>query len=133
LCGSGFLLVSTGGGGASEALLGHESRYWSRVADRFDVTLTPATRQRLVATQQAVELRRELVELNRDAYLPDLAGSVNNLAIGLAEVGRRAEGLTRALEASAYYHDLAEAEPDVFRSAAERADNLVTALRKNES
>ena len=30
-------------------------------------------------TQEAVDLRRELVALNRDAYLPDLAGSVNNL------------------------------------------------------
>jgi hypothetical protein len=37
-----------------------------------------------------------LVALNRDAYLPDLAMSVNNLANGLAEVGRRAEALTAA-------------------------------------
>ncbi|MGH3847273.1 MAG: hypothetical protein ACRDS0_38520, partial [Pseudonocardiaceae bacterium] len=31
-------------------LLAHESRYWSRVADRFGITLTPATRLCLVAT-----------------------------------------------------------------------------------
>ena len=35
----------------------------------------------LAAAQEAVDLRRELVGLNRDAYLPDLAVSVNNLAV----------------------------------------------------
>ena len=35
---------------AQEVLLAHEYRYWSRVADRFGITLTPATRGCLVAT-----------------------------------------------------------------------------------
>lgn len=35
---------------AREVLLDHESRYWTRVADRFGITLTPATRRCLVAT-----------------------------------------------------------------------------------
>ena len=41
----------------------------------------------LTATQEAVDLHRELAAHNRDAYLPDLAMSVNNLAIQLAEAG----------------------------------------------
>jgi hypothetical protein len=41
-----------------------------------------------------------LVGLNRDAYLPDLAMSVNNLAIDLAEAGCRQEALEAAQEAA---------------------------------
>jgi len=37
-------------GWPQQVLLAHESRYWSRVADRFGITLTPATRRCLVAT-----------------------------------------------------------------------------------
>ncbi len=51
------------------------------------------------ANAEAVDLYRELTALNRDAYLPDLAGSVNNLAVYLAEAGRRTEGLAAAQEA----------------------------------
>ena len=35
----------------------------------------------LAAAQEAVDLRRELAAGHRDAYLPDLAASVNNLAV----------------------------------------------------
>ncbi|MDT7653222.1 MAG: hypothetical protein QOI36_4628, partial [Pseudonocardiales bacterium] len=42
--------VATGGGGPRDVLLAHEGRYWSRVADRFGITLTPALRRCLVAT-----------------------------------------------------------------------------------
>jgi len=41
-------------------------------------------------------LHRAAAESDRDADLPALAASVNNLAIRLAEAGRRAEGLTAA-------------------------------------
>ncbi|MGH3855707.1 MAG: hypothetical protein ACRDR6_19910, partial [Pseudonocardiaceae bacterium] len=85
----------------------------------------------LAAAQEAVQLDRELVELNRDAYLPDLAMSVHNLANRLAEAGRRAEALAAAQEASTYYHDLARTDHDVFGPAAEQADDLVTALSKD--
>ena len=50
-------------------------------------------------TSEAVELYRELVALNRDAYLPDLAAAVKDLAIHLGEAGSRAEGLSAAQEA----------------------------------
>jgi hypothetical protein len=44
----------------------------------------------LSTAHEAANLYRELVTLNRDAYLPDLAASVNNLANRLAEVFQRA-------------------------------------------
>jgi hypothetical protein len=45
----------------------------------------------LEPAQQAVTIRRALAEANPDAYLPDLAASLNNLANRLAEVGRAHE------------------------------------------
>ena len=45
----------------------------------------------LEQAQRAVTLREELVALNRAAYLPDLATSVNNLAADLGEEGREAD------------------------------------------
>lgn len=86
----------------------------------------------LTAAQQAVTLYRELAGLNRDAYLPNLATSVNNLANRLAEAGRYEQALILAREAAAHYHDLARTNPDVFGSAAEHADRLVTALVENQ-
>jgi len=76
---------------------------------------------------------RELVELNRDAYLPNLAGSVNNLAIRLGEAGRREQALALATEASESHHELARANPEVSGPDAEQAESLVTALVENES
>lgn len=92
--------------------------------------------QRLAAipvTQWAVELYRELVELNRDAYLPDLAMSVNTLAIRLAEAGRRAEALTAAQQAAELYRELARAEPELFAALASQAEDLVVALDEKAS
>ncbi|MDQ2709438.1 MAG: tetratricopeptide repeat protein, partial [Actinomycetota bacterium] len=68
----------------------------------------------LTAAQEAVDLRRELLESNRDAYLPNLAMSVNNLAIRLGEAGRRAEGLTAAQEAVDLYRELVESNRDAY-------------------
>ena len=68
----------------------------------------------LTAAQEAVDLRRELVALNRDAYLPDLAISVNNLAIRLGEAGRRAEGLAAAQEAVDLYRELVALNRDAY-------------------
>ncbi len=82
----------------------------------------------LAAAQEAVELYRELVELNRDAYLPDLAASVNNLALRLAEAGRRAEGLAAAQEAETFYRELAASEPDIFAADLAAARELVSEL-----
>ena len=87
----------------------------------------------MAAAQEAVDLRRELAESNRDAYLPNLAGSVNNLAIQLAEAGRRAEGLAAAQEAVELYHELADVSPDVFGPEVDQARGLVAALGEDTS
>ena len=63
----------------------------------------------LVLDDQLVALNRELVQGNRAAYLPNLAMSVNNLAIRLAEAGRRAEGLAAAQEAADLRRELSKA------------------------
>lgn len=54
--------------------------------------------------------------------------SVHNLAIHLGEAGRRAEGLTAAQEAVEIYRELAQAEPELYGSAADRAAELVASL-----
>ena len=82
----------------------------------------------LEVAQEAVTLYRELVGLNRDAYLPNLATSVNNLATQLAGVGRRAEGLEAAQEAVTLYRELSEHMPEMYGPAAERAYLLLSLL-----
>ncbi|MFC8850687.1 tetratricopeptide repeat protein, partial [Micromonospora sp. NPDC057141] len=48
------------------------------------------------------------------AYLPELAGSLNNLGLRLSELGRREEALPPAEEAAAIYRRLAEAIPGAY-------------------
>ena len=63
---------------------------------------------------EAVAIRRQLAEASPAAYLPDLAGSLNNLANRLGESGRREEALETAGEAVALYRQLAEASPAAY-------------------
>ena len=64
----------------------------------------------------------------RDAYLPALATSVNNLAIQLRDAGQREQAFVLEREASAHYHELAATNPEVFGPAAEQVDAVVAAL-----
>ena len=73
------------------------------------------------------------IESNRDAYLPDLAMSVNNLANRLAESGRRAEGLTAAQEATQLYRELVAENPAIFGPRAEQAGALAASLSEDTS
>ena len=75
---------------------------------------SPAWNAALTVSQEAVDLRRELAAVNRDAYLPDLAGSVNNHAVRLAEVGRRGEAVTVSEEAVDLYRELAAVNRDAY-------------------
>ena len=50
-----------------------------------------------------------------DAFRPDLAASLNNLAARLAGLGRREEALAAIQEAIDLYRELAAARPDAFR------------------
>ncbi|MCK9879181.1 tetratricopeptide repeat protein, partial [Frankia sp. Ag45/Mut15] len=68
----------------------------------------------LAPAQEAVNLYQRLAADSPDAYLPDLAASLNNLATFLSEVGRRAEALTPAQEAVNLRRQLAADSPDAY-------------------
>ncbi|XVQ89275.1 hypothetical protein ACQP2K_18220 [Microbispora siamensis] len=53
-------------------------------------------------------------DLNRDAYLPDLAGSLHNYAVLLAGIGRRAEAVPVSEEAVRLRRELAELNRDAY-------------------
>ncbi|WP_127504040.1 hypothetical protein [Actinoplanes solisilvae] len=71
----------------------------------------------LAASLEAVDLHRELVALNRDAYLPNLAASVNNHANRLAEAGRGTEALATSLEAVSLRRELFRLNRDAYQPA----------------
>jgi tetratricopeptide (TPR) repeat protein len=68
----------------------------------------------LKAAQGALDIYRELVKDRPDAFLPDLAGSLNNLGNTLSELGRREEALQTAQKALDIYRRLAKDRPDAF-------------------
>ena len=68
----------------------------------------------LQVAQEAVEIRRRLAAQHPEAFLPDLASSLHNLANRLYEVGRRAEALQANQEAVGLYRRLAEENPPAF-------------------
>ncbi|WP_456047181.1 tetratricopeptide repeat protein, partial [Actinomyces sp.] len=68
----------------------------------------------LAAAREAVRLRRALAEVSPQAYTPDLAGSLNNLANILSAVGEQHEALAAAREAVELYRGLAEASPQAY-------------------
>ncbi|MFY1585413.1 tetratricopeptide repeat protein [Micromonospora sp. WMMD734] len=68
----------------------------------------------LAAAEEAVRIYRRLAEANPDAYLPNLATSLNNLGVRLSQLGRREQALAPAEEAVRIYRRLAEANPDAY-------------------
>jgi len=68
----------------------------------------------LTTAEEAVRLYRGLAEARPDAFIPDLARSLSNLAAMLSALGRREAALTAAEEAVRLYRALAEARPDAF-------------------
>ncbi|MEV6124333.1 hypothetical protein AB0M23_28135, partial [Streptomyces sp. NPDC052077] len=71
---------------------------------------------------------RALANANPDAYLPNLATSLNNLSNRLGEVGRPAEGLTAAEEAVSHYRALAKANRERFAADLRRSLDVVAWL-----
>ena len=69
----------------------------------------------LAAAREAVEIHRRLAADRPDAFLPDLATSLNNLGASLSNLGRREDALAAAREASDLYRRLAADRPDAFR------------------
>ena len=64
--------------------------------------------------QKAGRLYRKLTQENPDRFLPDLAGSLNNLGVILSELGRYAEALEATEEAVAIRRQLAKRQPERF-------------------
>ncbi|MFI0792002.1 tetratricopeptide repeat protein, partial [Micromonospora rubida] len=92
----------------------------------------------LAASQDAVDLYRELAAGNRAAHLPHLAMSVNNHAVRLAEAGRRNEALAASQDAVDLYRELAAGNraahlPHLAMSVNNHAVRLAEAGRRNEA
>src|SRR5690349_19951120 len=64
--------------------------------------------------REASGLYRNLARARAEALAPGLAGSLNNLAFRLSELGRRQEALSAAREATGHYRQLARARPEEF-------------------
>ena len=69
----------------------------------------------LGAIREAVDICRRLADVQPDAFRPNLATSLNNLANRLSEVGKREEALGASREAEDIYRQLAAAQPNAFR------------------
>ena len=68
----------------------------------------------LKATRQAADIYRQLAQARPDAFLPDLAVSLNNLGGDLSSLGHREEALEATREAVKIRRQLAQARPDAF-------------------
>ncbi|WP_328383525.1 tetratricopeptide repeat protein [Micromonospora zamorensis] len=91
--------------------------------------------QALAASQEAVTIRRQLMQSDPVAYLPDLAMSLANLGVRLSALGRREEALVPAEEAVDLYRQLAKANPTYPPKLAASLNNLgiwVSALGRRE-
>lgn len=69
----------------------------------------------MAASRRAVEVFERLVAADPDVYLPDLAKSLHNLAIDLAEAGRYEEAVAAARRAVEVNRRLAEDSPSDYR------------------
>jgi tetratricopeptide (TPR) repeat protein len=68
----------------------------------------------LAATREAVEICRQLAQTNPQAFLPDLATTLNNLGSDLSALGLREEALAATREAVEICRQLAQANPQAF-------------------
>ena len=68
----------------------------------------------LTASQDAVQIRRRLAAGNPAAYESDLARSLTDLSVDLADAGRRDEGLTAIQDAVEIRRRLADANPAAY-------------------
>jgi tetratricopeptide (TPR) repeat protein len=89
---------------------------WPRSLNNLGVMLSEMGRraEALQATQEAVDLYRQLAAQHPDAFPPYLAASLANLGNRLSEMGRRAEALQATQEAVDLYRRLAAQHPDAF-------------------
>ncbi len=82
----------------------------------------------LVAIEKAAGLYRELAAARPDAFRPDLATSLNNLAILLGDLGRREDALTAIEEAVTIRREQAVRWPDFYHQELEQSLRVVAWL-----
>ncbi|HEY3981052.1 MAG TPA: tetratricopeptide repeat-containing serine protease family protein [Streptosporangiaceae bacterium] len=79
--------------------------------------------------RQAVDHHREQAAAGRDLTAPDLAGSLNELSVRLADLGRREDALAAIEEAVEVYRRLAGEQPGLYQPGlAVALDNLSSRL-----
>ena len=83
----------------------HMSNWLSRLGRHEDA---------LAAIEEAVTAYRQLADARPDAFLPNLAMSLNNQSLSLADLGRREDAQAAIEEAVTAYRQLADARPDAF-------------------
>jgi tetratricopeptide (TPR) repeat protein len=82
-------------------------------------------------TERSVEIFRRMVDLDRERYLPDLAGAVSNLGSCLAQLGVGDQALSVTYEAVALYRELLQNDRDRYYPALARAlTNLSACLSR---
>ncbi len=89
---------------------------WPRASTTWGFVFPTLDRREeaLASSEEAVDIRRKLAEANPQAFLPDLASSLNNLGIRLSDLDRREEALASSEEAVDIRRKLAEANPQAF-------------------
>ncbi|WP_168220957.1 tetratricopeptide repeat protein [Actinomadura sp. WMMA1423] len=113
----------------------------ARIHDVLAIRLSYAGQHDHALTQSstALHIRRELTAApDGAAYLPDLAMSLNNHALRLAEVGRRDEAVPISQQAVDAYRDLAATNraahlPDLAMSLSNHAVRLAEVGRQDEA
>lgn len=93
----------------NEALLGRQLLRLGDVLENWG-----SEEEAVLASQEAVEIYRKLARNPLDAYLRDLAGSLNNLGNSLSALGRREEALFAAQEALDIRRKLARDRGNTF-------------------
>ena len=73
-------------------------------------------------------LYRELAAAQPDAFRPDLAMSLNNLAVRLGELGRPEDALAAIQEAVTIYRELVVRRPDAHRQQLEQSLGVIAWL-----
>ncbi|MFQ5482581.1 MAG: tetratricopeptide repeat protein [Nitrospinaceae bacterium] len=68
----------------------------------------------MAASKRAQEIFEDLAGSNPDAFLPDLARSLNNLGTRYFAMRRHGQALTAAQRANEIYEDLARSNPDAY-------------------
>jgi hypothetical protein len=82
---------------------------------------------------EAAEIYRELAAARPDAFRPDLALALNNLAVRLGELGRWEEALAASQEAAGTYRELAAQLPDAYQRELEQSLQVAAWLEHGEN